>query len=351
MTTRNEQIRLDAEAVLARRTEVLKPLENGHVFLTGGTGFLGRWLLELVAVLNAQHHFNTRVTVFSRSAPDFARRHRHLGARKEFRFVEGDIRYLTELPRDTQFVLHAAALTDRRLFASNPTAVGEVNGVGTIRLLSAAQLVEDLKQFVLVSSGLVYGPQALDLPNVGENYARGFACDNANAVYAESKRFAESMACSFASEAKLPLVILRPFAFVGPYQSLELPWAVTDFIRDALARRPIKIMGDGSTVRSLMYASDFAFWALAGLARGRSRQAYNVGSPEPIDLLSLARKITQHFVPAPEIQTRVGQGGHDATRLVPSVEKAERELGVSVTVPLAEALRKTIEWHRASENS
>jgi len=350
MMTRTEQVRSDAEAVLTKRAELLKPLANAHLFISGGTGFLGTWLLELIAVLNSEYQFQTQVTVLSRSAPDFARRHKHLGQCREFRFLGGDIRYLTDLPRDTNFVIHAAALTDRRLFASNPTAVGEVNAIGAIRLLRAVQLLEDVQRFVLVSSGLVYGPQSLDIEGIGEDYVAGFAPDNAGAIYAESKRFAESMATTFVSESKLPLVIVRPFAFVGPYQSLELPWAVTDFMRDCLAGRPIKIMGDGSTVRSLMYASDYAFWTLAALARGQARGTYNIGSPEPIDLLSLARMITRHFPDPPEILTRVGQSGHAATRLVPDVARAQKELGVTVTVPLAQAIEKSIAWYRTPEN-
>ena len=73
------------------RAELLAPLANAQIFISGGTGFLGTWLLELIAVLNARHKFNTRVTVYSRSAPDFVRRHKHLAVRKEFHFLEGDI--------------------------------------------------------------------------------------------------------------------------------------------------------------------------------------------------------------------------------------------------------------------
>jgi nucleoside-diphosphate-sugar epimerase len=346
MKSRQEQVSHDIEAVLSGRIDLLQPLAGAKIFITGGTGFLGTWMLELIAVLNARHKFNTQVTVFSRSAPDFARRHKHLGARNEFHFVEGDIRYLTDLPHETDYILHAAALTDRRLFASTPTAVGEVNGMGAIRLLRAANRLEYLKKIILVSSGLVYGPQPLNVERISENFSGGFAPGNSNAIYAESKRFAESFAAAAVSEAKLPLVVTRPFAFIGPYQSLELPWAVTDFVRDSLAGRPIKIMGDGATIRSLMYASDYAFWTLAALARGEARSVFNIGSPEPVDLLSLARMITQHFSPPPEILTKVGQSGHETTRLVPCVDKARKELGVELTVPLAEAIRKTINWHR-----
>ena len=171
-------------------------------------------------------------------------------------------------------------------------------------------------------------------------------CNDVNAVYAESKRFAEVIAHSAISETKLPVVILRPFAFLGPYQSLQLPWAVTDFIRDSFTGGPIRIMGDGSTVRSLMYASDYAFWVLAALANGRPRETYNIGSPEPVDLSTLAQMITQSFTPIPEIHTRVGQTGHERNRLVPDISRARRDLGVEVTVTLFEAIQKTITWNR-----
>jgi len=174
-------------------------------------------------------------------------------------------------------------------------------------------------------------------------------CDEAGTVYPESKRYAEILAQCAISESKLPVVTLRPFAFVGPYQSMQLPWAVTDFIRDSFNGGPIRIMGDGVTVRSIMYMSDYALWVLAALANGRPRETYLVGSDEPVDLLGLARLITRFFNPVPEIRTRVGQAGHDRSRLVPDVRKIQGELGVTRTVSLESALQRTIEWHRCQQ--
>ncbi len=336
----------DAEAVLAGRADSLAALRGQHVFISGGTGILGTWLLELIKVLNEAHDFGVKVTVFSRNARNFGGRWPHLGAASWIHWQEGDIRHLTELPRDVRYIIHAAALTDRRLFASQPGAVAEVNSQGTLRILRAANLLEDVQKFVLLSSGLVYGAQPWELPQIDEKFAGPLRSNEVGAVYAESKRFAEVMAQCAISEAKLPVVTLRPFAFVGPYQSLQLPWAVTDFIRDSFNGGPIRIMGDGVTVRTLMYASDYAFWVLAALARGRTGETYNVGSAEPVDLLTLARTITRFFSPVPEIRTRVGQAGHDRNRLVPDTGKIQRDLGVSQTVSLEAALQKTIAWHR-----
>jgi dTDP-glucose 4,6-dehydratase len=182
---------------------------------------------------------------------------------------------------------------------------------------------------------------------VDESFVGPVRCNDVNAVYAESKRFAEVVAQSAISETKLPVVTLRPFAFVGPYQSLQLPWAVTDFIRDSFTGGPIRIMGDGATVRSLMYAGDFAFGVLSALAQGKPREIYNIGSPEPVDLLTLAKMITGSFNPAPEIRTGLGQSGHDHTRLVPNIQKAQKDLGLEVTVSLKDAIQKTVAWNRS----
>lgn len=339
-------VRADAEAALEGRFERLAALRGQHIFISGGTGFLGTWLLELTKVLNERHQFGLRVTVFSRNAQSLASHWPHLGKEKWVSLQEGDIRYLSELPRDVRYVVHAAALTDRRLFASQPSAVAETNSLGTLRILRAANLLEDLHKFVLLSSGLIYGAQPWDLPRINEDFAGVLRCGEVNAVYPESKRFAEVIAQCAISERKLPVVTLRPFAFVGPYQSLQLPWAVTDFIRDSFNGGPIRIMGDGTTVRSLMYYSDFAFGVLIALAAGRPRTTYNLGSDEPVDLLTLAQKITRYFSPVPEIRLRVGQSGHQRNRLVPDTDRMAQELGFKITVPLDAALQKTIEWHR-----
>ena len=336
----------DAQAVLQTSFARLEALRGQHLFLSGGTGILGSWILELVKVLNERHQFDLRVTVLSRHAQSFVERHPRLANQNGVHCVEGDVRYFSEIPPDTTHVIHAAALTDRRLIASQPTAVAEVNGIGTLRILRAAGLLENLHKFVLLSSGLIYGAQPWEMPAIDEGFSGVLSCSGVNSIYAESKRFAEGLAHGAVSELKLPIVTLRPFAFIGPYQSIELPWAVTDFIRDSFNGGPIRMMGDGTTVRSIMYASDYAFWVLAALANAKPRSVYNVGSPQPMDLATLARMITHCFTPTPEIRVRLGQKGHERTRLVPCVDRAIRDLGVGVTVSLEQSIQRTIAWHR-----
>lgn len=346
MKTAEEIILSDAAEVFKSSSCDLSNLREKHLYITGGTGMLGKWLLELIAILNKKEEMGIRVTVLSRNPRSFIAANPRIGKMPWLTFAEGDIRYLSELPFDVSHIIHAAALTDRRLFASQPRLVGEVNVLGTMRLIDAANLLERVPKFIHLSSCLVYGTQPWDIKQINEEFAGPLRSSDVNVIYAESKRFAETLTHCATSENKLPVVTLRPFAVVGPYQSLELPWAVTDFIRDSLTGGPIRIMGDGTTVRSIQYASDFAYWVLAATAKGKPRKIYNIGSPDAIDLISLANKITGYCDPSPEIRTGVGQSEHSSNRLVPDVNHAIEDLGVEVTVSIDEAIRRSIQWHR-----
>ena len=340
-------IRKQVKEIIDSGSRLPDPLRNSHVHITGGTGFLGSWLLEFFSVLNDEHNFNTKVSISCRAIENFARTRSHLVSRKDFSFIETDVRNMSELPKDISHLIHAAAFTNRNQFATFPTHVLENNINSTIRILRLSQQLGSLQNVLIVSSGLVYGRQNLDVNEINEDSFGGFLSSfDSNSIYAESKRASESIAAAFLSETKIPISVARPFAFVGPYQPLDLPWAVTDFIRDSFQGGPIKIMGDGSTVRSIMYASDFANWILHITAYAQPRSVYNVGSPHGVDLISLARLIASHFNPEPNIITSAGNAPHHSDKLVPSIKKAEKELNLKMNINLETAIQRSIEWHK-----
>ncbi len=344
-------VKSDVERALSTALPRLESLAGKHIFLSGATGCLGLWLLEYVKVLNEDHGFSLQVSALQRNEHDLLTRAPHLAQFEGLSLLSGDVRYLDGIPADVTHVIHAAALSDRRLLASRPVEVAEVNALGTHRILQAVRLLEDVHNVVLLSSGLVYGTQPLDCERITEQFTGELPSNTVNAVYAESKRFAEAIAVGFASESKIPLSIVRPFAVIGPYQRLDLPWAVTDFIRDSFHGGPIKIMGDGTTVRSIMYAGDFASWVLCACAAKLRGETFNVGSPEAIDLLTLAEKITSHFSPQPDIQLNAGHLGHHPSRLVPEVSHAQNTLGVGFSLNLDQAITQTLTWNRYIRSS
>ncbi len=343
----SEIVKQDVLNIFEMHSQLPEPLRNAHIYITGGTGFLGTWLLELISGLNDEFDFKIRASIASRSPEQFSHKAPHLFKRKEFKFYDTDIRHLVELPHDVTHIIHAAAISNKNLFSTLPTSSFENNVDATLQILRLAMQLGSIQNILLLSSSLVYGKLQTDNLSLTEDYTGGLLPPfDINSINAESKRACEAAAAAFLTEMKLPISIARPFSFVGPYQSLALPWAITDFMQEAFKGGPIKIMSDGSFIRSIMYASDFANWILHMTAYAKPRSVYNVGSPEPVDMITLAKMIQSWFKTEPKIQTNLGNNTKNSMRrIVPNIEKAQNELQLKITVNLETAIRRSMEWH------
>lgn len=325
---------------------LLEPLQGSHLTVTGGTGFVGSWIAESVAHLNDVHGFGTQLTLVARGTDRFAIDHHHLSARSEIRLVKADVRQLPSLPRDTNFVIHAAANPDTRMHASRPVETMTTIADGTASVLRALRNTSDLRMIVNLSSAMAVGPQPLSVEQLPETHEGAPAAGLASSGYAEAKRYAETLCAAVTSQDRLPVVNVRPFAFIGPFQSLSTPWAVNSFMAEALTGGPIRVLGSGRTVRSYLYGSDVAFWLLRIAAAASAGDCINLGSDEAVDLETVARTIATEVDPAPDVVLNFGR--HNAaqdTRLVPSISAA-REFGLAVRVPFAEAISRTVAWNR-----
>ena len=340
-------IQKDCEEVTANSAPLLSKLKGECILITGGTGFMGTWLVEMATFLNDNYNFDIRLILLSERAQNFSAKAPHLAMRDDVELIEYDIRNVMEIPNEVSYVIHAAANPDNRIHASDPFKTMYVISKGTDAILNAAIRLPNLKKLLNISSGLIYGPQPLELDTISENFRGGSDCSSVASAYAEAKRFAETLCSVYRSQYKMPIVTARPFAFIGPYQLLDKPWAVNNFIRDGLMGGPIRILGDGKAVRSYMYPSDMAFWLLHILVDGTSGLAYNVGSPHGVTLQQLAEKIASNFPVQPKIISRVaGDGILHRSKLVPDVTLAQKNLGLNLKVDINEAIKRTLLWHR-----
>jgi nucleoside-diphosphate-sugar epimerase len=146
------------------------------------------------------------------------------------------------------------------------------------------------------------------------------------------------------------VVIARPFAFLAPGLPLEAHFAAGQFIRDALEGRPLRIQGDGRPLRSYLYGTDLARWLWSLLLRGQPGRAYNVGSDRAVSIAELARIVAQAAGGLP-VTTAQAPGAGPAPAYVPSVRRVREELGLVPTVPLEEAVRKSLAWYRGDGNA
>jgi dTDP-glucose 4,6-dehydratase len=267
------------------------------------------------------------------------------------RFCNGDICDLRSLPYDDSIthVLHAAAdsTPDAHL---TPLARFRQIVDGTRHVLDFA-IARGARRFLLTSSGAVYGVQPPEIEAFVEDWPGSPDLRYPANAYSLGKRAAEHLCALYQDAYGLEVVIARCFAFVGQDLSLDAHFAIGNFIRDALFRDAIEVAGDGSPLRTYLDQDDLAQWLLTLLERGRPGEAYNVGSDEVVSIADLAHLVRDLLAPHKPVIIR-GQctDTQGRNRYVPDIRKIKTELGLGVTIPLAEAIRRTGAAHRATRS-
>jgi dTDP-glucose 4,6-dehydratase len=347
--TRDELIGKDLDKILPQIPDD-PGLGGAAFFVTGGTGFVGIWLVKALLRLDDARGYGIKITVLSRSPERFAEN--HPGVFSRVTVLRGDIAGFPYPPGEYRYIIHAATDTGAEASEKSPVRMFDSIVLGTRRVAGFASRC-GCRKFLYVSSGAVYGVQPPDIPLMDESYrgAPDSAVPSGGAIYGEGKRAGEMISALFGKEFGFEAKIARPFAFVGPYLPLDAHFAAGNFIGDAISRRDITVRGDGTPYRSYMYPADLALWLLAILLNGAPGRAYNVGSDSPISILELAERVASSM--APPLGVRVVKPQADMlsakperpARYVPSVKRARDELGLRFNFSLGEAISATINWH------
>jgi dTDP-glucose 4,6-dehydratase len=297
---------------------------------------------------NRALQLNANIVVLTRNQETFAQQCPHLQSDPALTLIPGDVRDF-ELPpildvAEFRYVIHAATEASAKQAAEQPLQMLQTILHGTGRTLDFAAS-HGTRKFLLTSSGAVYGDQPVSITHIPEDYAGAPNPLARSSVYAEGKRAAELLCALYAND-KLECKIARCFAFVGPHLPLDAHFAIGNFLRDVMRGNPIHINGDGTPMRSYLYAADLAIWLWTMLFRAPSMEAFNVGSEETVSILSLARIVANSIGSnAPIHIAQQAQPDTPLRQYVPSTQKAERLLGLRPTASLEESIRRTAIWH------
>jgi nucleoside-diphosphate-sugar epimerase len=341
----------DLDLVLSLTPDFWSRFGGSRLFMTGGTGFIGTWLLQTLQRANDKLGSKMELVVLTRDLERARQQAPHVFDRPDTTLVAGDISHFADPIGKIDLCIHAATDVGDPLRAGDPLRVFDSIVLGTRRMLDLAD-ANGASRFLLTSSGAVYGPQPVDLERMAETYSGAPHPLQPSAAYGNGKRAAEWLACAHAtqaSQAGFETSIARIFALIGPGLPLNGPFAAGNFVRDALAGQAISIQGDGRPLRSYLYMADLCVWLLRILASGAPGQAYNVGSETAVSIAALARQVVEAVgtdIPI-EVQTPVVSTA-PVPRYVPDTSKAKQELGLAEYTPLNTALLKTIQWSRSA---
>jgi dTDP-glucose 4,6-dehydratase len=327
----------DLEHILSHTEYLWKEMRNQNIFITGGTGFFGCWLLESFTWINDQLNLNANALILSRNPEAFMVKAPHLSNHPSIRLMRGDVRSFNFPRGEFKFVIHAATDASAKLNRDNPPLMFDTIVEGTKHTLEFAK-THKTKKLLFTSSGAVYGELSPEMICIPEDYSVAPDTMNLGAAYGLGKRAAETLCCLSGVDCK----IVRCFAQVGKYLPLDTHYAIGNFIRDMLLVRTIQINGDGTPIRSYMYAADLMVWLWTILFKGQSNRPYNVGSDKGISILELANLVRQEVNPNVEINVARKPDSQLRQRYIPSIERARTELGLDIWIPLEEAIRRTV---------
>ncbi len=332
----------DLDHVLNHTRDLWDELRGARIFITGGTGFFGCWLLESFLWANYKLDLKARAVILTRQ-PDAVRQALpHLMLDPAITLHQGDVRNF-EFPKgEYSHIIHAATDASAKLNNENPLLMLDTIIAGTRHTLDFAVHCK-AEKFLLASSGAVYGKQPSDRTHIPEDYMGAPDSLDPRSAYGIGKRTAEQLCALYAKQHGVHSTIARCFAFVGPYLPLDAHFAIGNFIRDGLNGGPINVQGDGTLLRSYLYGADLAIWLWTIMVNGQSLRAYNVGSEVSLSIAEVAKKVAEQFNPNVTVEIReVPNSKKPVERYVPSTRCAKNELGLNTWISLLDSIDRTI---------
>lgn len=309
---------------------------NRNVIVTGAAGFIGRWVVEellkrdytVLGIDDLSNGSHRNVAEFESS--------------DKFELIEGNVcdpAFVSEQFEDeTDACIHLAAEIDVQESLDDPQSHFDANVVGTQNVLEACRKTDT--RLGLVGTCMVY-----DMVDSEEGINETHPVKPAS-PYAASKLAAENLAEGYYHGYDLPVTILRPFNTYGPYQKTGMAGGVVSiFTNRDLQEKPLKIFGDGTQTRDLMYATDCARFIVEGtFSDAAVGEVINAGTGSDISINELAELIASEGTNIKHVEHHHPQS--EVQKLLCDPSKAKEVLDWEPEVSLEEGVNRLRGWLR-----
>ena len=315
-------------------------LSGCNILITGATGLIGGCLVE---ALMANPLRNYHVYASGRNEDRAKNRFKDCAENNAFHFIQYDVLKSLECDVRFDYIIHAASNANPKFYATQPVEVIKANVIGVTNLMDYG-LSHGMKRFLYVSSGEVYGEG--DGRVFTEDYSGYVNCATSRACYPSSKRAAETLCVSYASEYGTDVVIARPCHVYGPHFTDQDNRVYAQFIRNVLRGEDIVMKSTGEQFRSWCYVVDCVSALLHILLKGENGQAYNIADGKSnISIRDLAEIIAKNngkevVIDVPDADEKIGF--NPVKKSIFSTEKLE-SLGWAAKTPINDGISHTIE--------
>lgn len=343
----NNIINEDIKIIVRELGELCKKFEGSTVLITGGAGFLGKYLVWSLVYLNKN--------ILKRPCKIIILDNFITGIKGTLEedentiIMEQDISKPFKIEGNIDYILHAASIAAPLFYNKYRLETIDVGFIGTKNILELAK-EKKVKSFLFFSTSEIYGnpdPKFIPTP---ETYFGNVSCTGPRAAYDEPKRIGETLCMTYANMYNLPIKIVRPFNVFGPGMRFDDGRGAINFVVSALKGEKIPVYGDGKNTRTWTYISDAITAFFQVLLSDHNKEAFNVGSDEQeIEMKHLAqlvaglvknKNIEVHNLEGPnEVYSKA-----DVNRRCPDLTKIRTMIGFTPRVSLVSGLKRFIEW-------
>jgi UDP-glucuronate decarboxylase len=331
----------EIEEIIINLGDISKNIEDKIVLVTGGAGFLGSWICEVLVEQQA------KVICLDNLVSGLKSTISSMEDKDNFKFIQHDITQPIFFDEQIDVVLHLASRASPFEFEKYPIQILKANTLGIWVALGIAK--KHNAKFLYTSTSEIYG-DAKEIPTT-EEYRGNVNPIGPRSCYDEAKRCGESYVIAYNMQHGLDTRIARIFNTYGPRMRAEGVYGrvIPRFIEQTLSNKPITVFGDGSQTRSFCYGTDqvegLLKLALSERAKG---EVINIGSDNEITILELAKLVRELTNSSSEIEF-LSLPKDDPTRRKPDITKANMLLNWEPKIKLEEGLKRMIEWFKEKE--